>query len=152
MGENELLQLKELLLRQRQAIFDRLRGLESDWQALSERDIEQEEEAQKNDLAILFDQFEERDTQELEDIELALTKMADVTYGICEQCRKTISLDRLKVLPATRFAESVLSKLRNNKRSLPYFHKNSHQMFPAISRLHAVNTSSRSFNTGSADG
>lgn len=119
MGENELLQLKELLLRQRRAIFDRLRGLESDWQALSERDIEQEEEAQKNDLAILFDQFEERDTQELEDIELALTKMADVTYGICEQCRKTISLDRLKVLPATRFCRKCAFKIEEQQKKPP---------------------------------
>ncbi len=45
MGEKDLAHLKELLLRQRREILDRLHGLESDWQALSERDIEMEEEA-----------------------------------------------------------------------------------------------------------
>ncbi|MDD3814773.1 MAG: TraR/DksA C4-type zinc finger protein [Desulfocapsaceae bacterium] len=103
MGEKDLIHLKDLLLRQRREILDRLQGLESDWQALSERDIEREEEAQKADLASLFDQFEERERQELDDIELALTKMVNVSYGICEQCRNTISLERLEVLPATRF-------------------------------------------------
>jgi RNA polymerase-binding transcription factor DksA len=65
MGEKDLQHLKGLLLRQRREILDRLHGLESDWQALSERDIEREEEAQKADLASLFDQLDERERQEI---------------------------------------------------------------------------------------
>ena len=103
MGEKDLAHLKELLLRQRREILDRLHGLESDWQALSEHDIEQEEEAQKVALASLFDQLEERERQELDDIELALTKMVGSSYGICEKCRKRLALARLEVLPAARF-------------------------------------------------
>lgn len=103
--------LKDLLLRQRREILDRLHGLESDWQALSERDIEREEEAQKADLSTLFDQLDERERQEIEDIDLALTKMVDVTYGICEKCRKPIALERLEVLPATRFCRKCAFEL-----------------------------------------
>lgn len=115
MGENELTHLKTLLLRQRREIIDRLHGLESDWQALSERDIEREEEAQKLDLTTLFDQFEERDRQELEDIELALTKIVAVTYGTCEGCRKSISLERLEILPATRFCRKCASSIEKKQ-------------------------------------
>ena len=115
MGENELTHLKTLLLRQRREIIDRLRGLESDWQALSEREIEREEEAQKLDLTTLFDQLEERERQELEDIELALTKIAAVTYGICEGCRKPISLERLEILPATRFCRKCAAGMEKKQ-------------------------------------
>lgn len=116
MNENNLKFLKELLLQQRRAIIDRLRGLESDWEALSERDIEQEEEAQKNALVGLLDQLEERDIKELEDIELALKKMVELTYGICEQCRKPISWERLEVLPATHFCRKCAFKMEEKQK------------------------------------
>lgn len=116
MGEKDLIHLKDMLLRQRREILDRLQGLESDWQALSERDIEREEEAQKADLASLFDQLEERERQELEDIELALTKMVNVTYGICEQCRKPLSLERMEVLPASRFCRKCVSEMEGKQK------------------------------------
>jgi DnaK suppressor protein len=103
MSEQDLMHLKEMLLKKRQEIFERLRGLESDWQALSERDIEREEEAQKSDLTALFDQLDELEKTEIEEIDLALTKMAQATYGTCESCQKPISLERLEALPATRF-------------------------------------------------
>ncbi|MBU0663350.1 MAG: TraR/DksA C4-type zinc finger protein [Proteobacteria bacterium] len=116
MSEKDLTHLKDLLLRQRREILVRLQGLESDWQALSERDIEREEEAQKADLASLFDQLEERERQELEDIELALTKMVNVTYGICEKCRKQLSLERLEVLPATRFCRKCEAEMEEKQK------------------------------------
>jgi len=116
MGEKDLIHLKQLLLKKRREIFDRLRGLESDWQALSERDIEREEEAQKMDLASLFDQLEELDRQELDDIELALTKIVNVTYGICEKCRIPVTLERLEVLPATRFCRKCAFKMEEKQK------------------------------------
>lgn len=100
MDKKDRTHLKELLLRERREILDRLHGLESDWQALSERDIEQEEEAQKVALVSLIDQLEDRERQELDDIELALRKMVSGTYGICEKCQKPLALARLEVLPA----------------------------------------------------
>ena len=38
---------KNVLLKRRREIFDRLQGFESDWEALSERDIEMEKEEQE---------------------------------------------------------------------------------------------------------
>jgi DnaK suppressor protein len=119
MSENNSTHLKNLLLRQRREILDRLQGLESDWQALSERDIEREEEAQKADLTSLFGQLEELEIQELEDIDIALRKMVALTYGICEKCQKPISLERLEVLPATRYCQKCAPKLEEKDKTPP---------------------------------
>ena len=110
MAEQDLLRLKEMLLKQRQEIFNRQKGLESDWQALGERDIEWEEEAQKADLATIFDQLDEREKNEIEEIDLALTKMAQATYGACESCGKPIPLARLEALPAARLCKTCSAK------------------------------------------
>ena len=115
MTEQDLMHLKELLIKQRQEIFERLRGLESEWQALGERDSEIVEEAQKNDLTALFDQLDEREKTEIEEIDLALTKIAQATYGICESCSKPISRDRLEALPATRFCRKCADKTEGKK-------------------------------------
>lgn len=111
MGEQELERLKNLLLQQRKELFTCLRGRESDRQSLSgERDIEWEEVAQKEDLSALFDQLDEREIKEIEEIDLALTKIAAATYGSCENCRKLITLERLEALPATRFCQKCARK------------------------------------------
>jgi len=116
MDEQDLERLKDLLLRQRQEIFDRLQGLESGWEALSERDIEREEEAQKADLTALYDQLDNLEQQEIEDIDMALKKMAAATYGACEKCRKVMSLKRLEILPATRFCKRCTRKAEGKTR------------------------------------
>ena len=105
MEKQDLHRLKDLLLAQRREIFGRLQGLESEWETLSKHDIEPEEEAQKADLTALFNQLDDLEKQEIEDIDLSLSKMAAATYGACEKCGKTISLERLETLPATRFCK-----------------------------------------------
>lgn len=110
MGELELERLKNMLLQQRKDLFTRYRGRESDRQSLSERDIEWEEVAQKGDLSTLFDQLDDREIKEIEEIDLALTKIEAATYGSCEICRKPIALERLEALPATRFCQKCARK------------------------------------------
>jgi len=116
MDAQDLKRLKSLLLKRRREIFDRLQGFESDWEAMSERDIEMEEEAQKADLTAIFDQLDEMEQKEIEAIDQALTKMATAGYGTCEKCRKRISLRRLETLPASRFCKSCAQK--TEKRSV----------------------------------
>ena len=99
---SDVTHLKELLLRRRHEIFDRLQEIETDWEGLSSRDIEMEEEAQKTDFAALFVQLEELEQKEIEEIDRALAKMASAGYGICENCGKDIALQRLETLPAAR--------------------------------------------------
>lgn len=41
--------------------------------------------------------------EQLDDVERALSKLDDGTYGTCEVCGKTIGATRLEAMPATRF-------------------------------------------------
>lgn len=113
MAENNLRRVKELLLRQRLEIFQRKQQLESNWDELSEREIEMEETAQKAALAEIYEQLDEQEQQEIETIDLALDKIDTNTYGICEGCRKPIPPERLAMLPATPYCTAC--SLRQGK-------------------------------------
>lgn len=106
MKEDDLQRLREKLLRQRQEIFRTRLGLEQDWNELSEPEIEREEVAQKTARTELLRQLDERETQELADIDRALDKMEVALFGICETCGKHIPLSRLEVEPATRYCRT----------------------------------------------
>ncbi|MDH5299556.1 MAG: TraR/DksA C4-type zinc finger protein [Desulfobulbaceae bacterium] len=111
--------LRELLLGQRQEVFGRLQRLDAEWQELGERDIELEEEAQKADRSRLFDQLERRDQERIEEIDLALTKMATGSYGLCEGCRHAIDAKRLNALPATRLCGKCARRYEAEQMRLP---------------------------------
>lgn len=118
MDAYDMERLKNLLLEQRQEICRYRQDLESDWQALSERDVEKEEEAQKADLSCLFEQLDNREQEEIKEIDRALTKIATATYGSCEQCRKPIPLERLEALPSTRLC-SVCARAAEKEQRRP---------------------------------
>lgn len=46
----------------------------------------------------------------LSDVELALRKMQEGTYGSCEDCREKISSDRLAVFPTARYCLNCSNK------------------------------------------
>lgn len=117
MNAREMVRFKSLLLKRRREIFDRLQGLESDWETLlNERDIEIEEEAQKSDLSALFDQLDGLEQMEIEKIDRALAKIATASYGTCEKCGKPISMERLKSLPASPYCTSCARKAEKSTR------------------------------------
>lgn len=55
--------------------------------------------AEQGENKALFNQL----TEQLAEIERALGKMDDGTYGQCERCSEPIAEARLEVMPATRF-------------------------------------------------
>lgn len=101
-AEKTLMDLRELLLKNRQAIFERIDMMKADLGALGERDIEVEEEAQKANLAAALARLEEQGLEEIENIDLALCRMAAGTYGICEGCEAMIPFERLGAIPTAR--------------------------------------------------
>ncbi len=119
MTKQDMMHLREVLLKQRREIFERRQGLKSDWQALGERDIELEEEAQKADETSLFDQLSELEKDKIEDIDLALCRIAAGSYGICESCEKLISLKRIEALPATRLCRRCARRYEEKQKKLP---------------------------------
>jgi RNA polymerase-binding transcription factor DksA len=101
--EHELEQLKKKLLGKREEVFHGLLDLGKAWDEMAGPEIEFEEKAQKAELSELFAQLDEREQREIEEIDLALSKIATAGYGICEGCKKTIPPARLEALPATRY-------------------------------------------------
>jgi RNA polymerase-binding protein DksA len=55
--------------------------------------------AEQGESRALIGQLEET----LLEVEKALAKLDDGTYGVCESCAKPIGADRLEAMPATRF-------------------------------------------------
>lgn len=119
MSQQDMRHLRGKLLKRRRDIFKWVQGLESDWRTLGERDMEMEEEAQKSDLTRLYDKLDERSTEELAEIDLALCRFAGGSYGICEHCGKPIPLKRLEALPASRLCRKCAHKYETAQKILP---------------------------------
>lgn len=47
--------------------------------------------------------------RDLSDIESALARIDDGSYGVCEQCGRPISAERLETAPAARFCDEDAS-------------------------------------------
>jgi RNA polymerase-binding transcription factor DksA len=78
-------------------------------------DIGTETFEREKDLSIL-DEVE----GELADIERALERLDDGTYGTCEACGKPVGDDRLEAMPATRFClEDQAKAERELRRGTP---------------------------------
>jgi len=88
----------------REAIFKEVADTEADLTVMAEdREIELEERAQDEGTERFLARLDERGKREIEAIDVALRKIAEGTYGVCETCKKTIPAARLRVLPSTPF-------------------------------------------------
>jgi DnaK suppressor protein len=102
MSVKNFLELKKLLINRRRELFEQVAHMESERNALREREIDPIDEAQKGDLTRMLNRLVDRGKEEIREINLALYKMSTGKYGLCEICGESIPLRRLKTLPATR--------------------------------------------------
>jgi DnaK suppressor protein len=94
-------QFRQALRRQRAAVFKTVAGAEDDLGFITEdRESELEERAQEERTARLAARLDDRGKQELWEIDAALRRIAEGTYGVCARCGKRIPLARLEALPA----------------------------------------------------
>ncbi len=68
----------------------------------------------ERDLSIL-----EQVEAELNDVEHALRRLEEGTYGTCEACGRPINEDRLEALPATRFCIDDQAVAEREARAIP---------------------------------
>jgi DnaK suppressor protein len=101
--EKNLALLQNLLLKRREEIFKEVKDLENRWEETSEPQIEVEEMAQEIEITDPNAPLDEIDRRQIQEIDLALKKMDSGKYGICETCGKPIAMNRLKVIPWTRY-------------------------------------------------
>ena len=58
--------------------------------------------------------LEEQEWVKLKQVEVALKKVEDGEYGICEQCEQEILETRLEIMPYTEFCIQCLSEIEKN--------------------------------------
>ncbi len=110
MKEKTTQSLRKRLIKRRDEILRQVAKTASDRVGLEERAIERLDEAQREDLTRILDKLDQRGREEIEEIDLALGRMGAGTYGVCELCRKSITIKRLEIMPATRLCRTCAQK------------------------------------------
>ena len=108
--KEKLTQFKERLEEGKKVLLQKIKHFSEDVPDLgSDKDLE--EEADKTEA--FTDQMAEvlPLKERLEDVEHALRKMEEGTYGICEKCGKEIELDLLEVDPESRYCRDCKKKV-----------------------------------------
>lgn len=96
--------LTDQLLKQRAIVVGEVADAESDLRFIAEdRETDFEEHAQEERAARLLARLDEQGKRQIEAIDAALRRIADGTYGTCENCAAPIPLARLHAVPATRW-------------------------------------------------
>lgn len=103
MNEKVLESLDRKLRRQRETLFKGVADTEIDLQVIAEhRESEIEERAWEDRTSRLLARLDERGKRSIEEIDAALQRIKEGTYGTCVRCGRKISVARLKAIPVTR--------------------------------------------------
>jgi DnaK suppressor protein len=82
-----------------------------------DRESEPEERAQEERSARLLARLDDRTLREMQEIDAALQRISNGTYGVCEGCGEAISESRLALLPETRWCRDC--EERDEKGTVP---------------------------------
>jgi RNA polymerase-binding transcription factor len=116
MNATEIEAFRQLLLRQRQLLFDETVHVESDLQQIAEdRESELEEAAHEDRAARLLAQLDDRAKAELQEIERALFRIEVHRYGMCDGCGKAIPRGRLAAVPATPYCRDCAERVERGE-------------------------------------
>jgi RNA polymerase-binding protein DksA len=94
--------LEHALRHRRSELVREATGREAALRTIAEaRESEIEERAQEEETARVLAHLEDRERSEIREIDAALDRIAEGSYGSCARCDGAIEIDRLAVLPAT---------------------------------------------------
>ena len=100
MQSSELNYFKEILESRKDQITKNIAGVNSELSQLSALELNDEgDHASVNNNSMVESAIVTQQTQELQEIEIALSKIANGEYGVCEMCEDDIGFQRLKVKP-----------------------------------------------------
>src|SRR3990172_758896 len=103
--------LAQLLREQRRHFLKEFRSAEKGLDVIAEeRESELEEHAQEEQTARLLARLDDQTLHAVKEIDAALQKILDGTFGKCEACHKAIAIARLRILPAARCCRSCASR------------------------------------------
>jgi DnaK suppressor protein len=107
-NDKDIQHFRERLMEERKNLMDELEWVETNYIGSSQRDSTGEVSSHTTHLADMGSDSSERDKafligdtsgEALEDINEALDKLGDGTYGICESCGQPIARERLEAVP-----------------------------------------------------
>ena len=100
MQASELNYFKEILQSRKEQIQKNISSVNSELNQISNLELSDEgDHASANNNSMVESAIVQQQTHELDEIERALTKIANGEYGICEMCEDDIGFQRLKVKP-----------------------------------------------------
>jgi RNA polymerase-binding protein DksA len=114
-SKKDLRDIREKLLSRRRALIGSIDSIESEYLGTHENiTTKGGDEADQASTALTADislRLAENETRELREIEVALNKLVDGSYGICEATGQQIDVRRLKFLPMARLSLDAQRKL-----------------------------------------
>lgn len=100
MQTSELNYFKEILLSRKEQIESNINSVNSELNQINSLELNDEgDHASANNNSMVESAIVEQQTKELQEIDVALGKIANGEYGICEMCEDPIGFQRLKVKP-----------------------------------------------------
>jgi DnaK suppressor protein len=104
MEEKELEFFKEMLLEREKQILKNIDDNTKEIDGLKEAEASDEaDHATINTDTAIEEALNLKQQEELKEIEYALFKIANHTYGVCEMCEEPIGIERLKVKPQAKY-------------------------------------------------
>jgi DnaK suppressor protein len=101
MNQDEMRSLQNALTLARSRILNEVAETEAELEYIhSEREPELVERGQEASREQLFARLDDRGRHEIEEIEAALQRIADGTYGVCVDCDAPIGFPRLNAMPS----------------------------------------------------
>ena len=109
--------LKNRLVKEKNRVLNTYAGLRKDREDLVEREVEFEENAQKDGLLEPVSEIDDYEKDHLEAIDSALQKIELGEYGFCERCGRVIEEERLEVLPWAALCSACRAEMEDASRS-----------------------------------
>ena len=107
MEKQKLERFRKTLLKTREGILNKAKKLKEDSYTLGTDGIQDMADAASNSYnADILMSISDNDLNLLKDIDNALDKMKNGTYGICEECDEKINEKRLEANPVARYCIS----------------------------------------------
>lgn len=109
MDQQNLQQLKQQLLQDKERATEMIRSYQSETDFIATQEVNSYDQQHPGDFGTELDErtkdiaLREHMKEELREIERALRKIDEGTYGICERTGQPIPLERLKAMPTARY-------------------------------------------------
>lgn len=116
MRDHELQYFEEILLARKAQIIKNITGVESEMKQLRELELNDEGDyASVSNDNMVENAIGSQQQHELQEIEIALSKIKTKQYGICEMCEDEIGFQRLKVKPHAKYCIVCRPIVEKNK-------------------------------------